>query len=368
MKISIGSKIIDGPFGGGMEFLKNLISFLENNGHTVINHLNDKDIDIILLTNPLISSETSTFDSYDIEFYLKFSNSQAIVFQRFNECDERKGTNNINFKLNKFNQVVDVNIFVSDWLKNNFNQFDLSKKKSYVVKGGPNKDIFNNKNKIYWNKKSKLKLVTHHWSDNLMKGYLEYKKLDNFLNSEKYRDLFEFTFIGNKPKDMKFNNIKVLEPLGGKDLASELKLHDIYITASENEPSGNHHMEGALCGLPILYKNSGATSEYCKDYGVSYEIDSFFDSLDLIKENYDNLVCKLNEYPYDFINAANSFDHIFSEIYDKKLEIIEEKNLKSNINILFKYMSNKFLRYLYNKYFSLKKLLGRTKYTIKNVT
>ena len=128
MKISIGSKIIDGPFGGGMEFLKNLISFLENNGHIVINHLNDKDIDVILLTNPLISSETSTFDSYDIEFYLKFANSQALVFQRFNECDERKGTNNINFKLNKFNQVVDVNIFVSDWLKNVFNHFDLSKK------------------------------------------------------------------------------------------------------------------------------------------------------------------------------------------------------------------------------------------------
>ena len=60
MKISIGSKIIDGPFGGGMEFLKNLISYLENNGHTVINHLNDEDIDLILLTNPLISSETST--------------------------------------------------------------------------------------------------------------------------------------------------------------------------------------------------------------------------------------------------------------------------------------------------------------------
>ena len=28
-----------------------------------------------------------------------------------------------------------------------------------------------------------------------MKGYLEYKQLDNFLNSEKYNDLFEFTFI-----------------------------------------------------------------------------------------------------------------------------------------------------------------------------
>ena len=90
MKISIGSKIIDGPFGGGNEFLKNFINYLENSGHTVINHLNDKDIDIILLTNPLISSETSSFDSYDIEYYLKFTNDRAIVFQRFNECDERK--------------------------------------------------------------------------------------------------------------------------------------------------------------------------------------------------------------------------------------------------------------------------------------
>ena len=368
MKISIGSKIIDGPFGGGNEFLKNFINYLENSGHTVINHLNDKDIDIILLTNPLISSETSSFDSYDIEYYLKFTNDQAIVFQRFNECDERKGTNNINFKLNKFNAVVDVNIFVSDWLKNVFNNFDLSKKKSYVVKGGPNKDIFNNKNKTYWNKTSKLKLVTHHWSDNLMKGYLEYKQLDNFLNSEKYNDLFEFTFIGNKPEDIEFKNIIVLDPLEGKNLANELKQHDIYITASKNEPSGNHHMEGALCGLPIMYLNSGATSEYCKDYGVSYEIENFLKSLELIKENYDNLINKLNEYPYDFLNAANNFDKIFNEIYKKKFEIIEERNLKSKFNIYFRYLLNKFFRYMYIKYYSLKKLLGRTKYTIKNVS
>ena len=95
MKISVGSKIVDGPFGGGNEFLKNLMNFLDKKGHTVINHLNDADIDIILLTNPLITSETSSFNSYDIEFYLKFYNSQAIVFQRFNECDERKGTQNI---------------------------------------------------------------------------------------------------------------------------------------------------------------------------------------------------------------------------------------------------------------------------------
>ena len=368
MKISIGSKIIDGPFGGGNEFLKNLINFLNNKGHTVINHLNDLDIDIILLTNPLISSETSSFNSYDIEFYLKFHNSQAIVFQRFNECDERKGTQIINNKLNKFNQVVDINLFVSNWLKNIFNGYELSKKKSYVVMGGPNKDIFNNKNKTYWNKKTKLKLVTHHWSDNLRKGYLEYKQLDNFLNSEKYKNLFEFTFIGNKPKDMQFNNINILQPLEAKDLANELKKHDIYITASENEPSGNHHMEGALCGLPILYKDSGSTSEYCNNFGVSYEIESFLKSLDSIKKDYDNFVSKLDGYPYDFLSAANYIDQLFNEAHHKKLEILGDRNLKSKKNIFIRYLFNKFIRFIYIKYFLLKKLLGKIKYNVKNVT
>ena len=81
MKISIGSKIVDGPFGGGNEFLRNLINFLDENGHTVINHLKDKDIDIILLTNPLVSSETSSFNSYDIEFYLKLLTIKHLYFK-----------------------------------------------------------------------------------------------------------------------------------------------------------------------------------------------------------------------------------------------------------------------------------------------
>ena len=367
MKISIGAKIIDGPFGGGNEFLKNLVEHLDQHGHKVINHLNDNDIDIIFMTNPLISSETSSFNSFDIEYYLKFCNNESIVFQRFNECDERKGTNGINVKLDKFNQVVDINIFVSNWLKDIFSKYDLSKKKSYVVMGGPNKKIFNSEDKSYWNKQSKLKLVTHHWSDNLMKGYLEYKQIDNLLDDENYKDIFEFTFIGNKPKNLEFNNINVLAPLSGESLSRELKKHHIYITASENEPSGNHHMEGALCGLPILFKDSGAISEYCRDFGVNYEIENFRKSLDLIKDNYDDLIIKLNEYPYDFLNAANDLSKIFEYSYSQKFKIIESRKLKSKISIFFRYYTNRFLRYSYDKYNFVKKILGRTKYNIKHV-
>ena len=34
--------------------------------------------------------------------------------------------------------------------------------------------------------------------------------------------------------------------------------HDLYISASINEPAGMHHIEGLLCGLPIIYRDNGA--------------------------------------------------------------------------------------------------------------
>ena len=52
MKISIGTNIKEGPWGGGNLFAINLIEYLRKNGHSVITNLNDDDIDIILITEP----------------------------------------------------------------------------------------------------------------------------------------------------------------------------------------------------------------------------------------------------------------------------------------------------------------------------
>ena len=59
MKISIGSKIFTGPWGGGNLFAKNLTNYLNNLGHNVIHDLYDDDIDLILLTDPRKSSYSS---------------------------------------------------------------------------------------------------------------------------------------------------------------------------------------------------------------------------------------------------------------------------------------------------------------------
>ena len=61
MKVSIGSKIVEGPWGGGNLFVKNMTEFLIDNGHQVIYDLSEPDIDLILLTDPRSRKESSYF-------------------------------------------------------------------------------------------------------------------------------------------------------------------------------------------------------------------------------------------------------------------------------------------------------------------
>ena len=97
MKISIGSKIVQGPWGGGNLFARNISNYLKNRGHEVYYDLTDPNLDLILLTDPRSRSESSsTFNHMEIEKYRKYVNPNVSVVQRINECDERKNTENIN--------------------------------------------------------------------------------------------------------------------------------------------------------------------------------------------------------------------------------------------------------------------------------
>ena len=90
MKISIGTNIKEGPWGGGNLFAKNLKFFLEKNGHDVYDNLLVDDLDIILITEPRKTSESSAFTHIDVKRYLDYVNDKTIVVHRINECDERK--------------------------------------------------------------------------------------------------------------------------------------------------------------------------------------------------------------------------------------------------------------------------------------
>ena len=122
-------------FWGGNEFVKNLISKLTEDGHVVLNNLKDPEIDIILLINPLIDSELSTFNNFDIDFYKTFINKKAISIHRINECDERKNTKKVNKAIINSNKNIDSNVYVSSWIKNLISLKEFQKNPILLQKG-----------------------------------------------------------------------------------------------------------------------------------------------------------------------------------------------------------------------------------------
>ena len=66
MKVSIGTNIKEGPWGGGNLFAKNLTKNLLKQGHKVVYDLADDDIDLILITEPRKTSESSAFTHIDM--------------------------------------------------------------------------------------------------------------------------------------------------------------------------------------------------------------------------------------------------------------------------------------------------------------
>ncbi|MFA5210880.1 MAG: glycosyltransferase [Patescibacteria group bacterium] len=323
MKICLNTKFIEGPFGGGMQFANFFYKKLKEKGFEVVNNLKDSDIDVIFHINPFpFLMESSSFSFLDAYVY-KLKNPKTIIIQRVNECDERKNTNYINNLLYKTVKYSDHIIYIASWLEKLFSdKYKIMKDKSAgVVLNGADNNIFNFKNKDFWNDGKKIKIVTHHWGADYNKGHFIYKKLDDLLNLDEFKNNFEFTFIGNIPKNIEYKNIKIIKPLSGNRLADELKKHDIYLTASLNEPAGMHHIEGALCGLPLLYINSGALPEYCNNFGLEFNNDNFEKKLLEMKNNYNFWLEKIKNY--------NNTAEKMVDNYIKK--ILELKNKQKNI-------------------------------------
>ena len=165
MKVSIGTNIKKGPWGGGNLFAINLKDYLLNMGYQVTTNLFENDIDIILITEPR-KTRIFSYTHIDVKGYLKYVNYDAIVVHRLNECDERKNTNFVNDYLIEANKISDQSVYVSNWLKDLFINQGITSKRNNVIYGGANSKIFNNHKFKPWDKSGKLKIVTHHWGAN----------------------------------------------------------------------------------------------------------------------------------------------------------------------------------------------------------
>ncbi|WP_417826649.1 hypothetical protein [Thalassospira povalilytica] len=330
MKVAIGYHIQDGPWGGGNRFASCLVKALQSEGHSVVFSLNDDDIDIILLTDPRVRSPNVSFGAGRILRYLFLKNSNAIVLHRINECDERKNTKFMNSLLKRANYCADHTVFVGSWLKDLPTWSGTLHTPSSVILNGADSEVFNSSGYKRWNHVEPLRLVTHHWGGNWMKGFDVYSQIDDMLSDGKWRGRMEFTYIGNLPDGFEFKNAKVLTPMNGRALSEELSRHHVYVTASICEPGGNHQNEGGACGLPLLYRNSGCLPEYCKGYGIQFDSDGFEGALEEMISNYEVYANQMKFWPHWASKTCREYLELFERLISDRDEIVNKRKLWRN--------------------------------------
>jgi glycosyltransferase involved in cell wall biosynthesis len=150
----------------------------------------------------------------------------------------------------------------------------------------------------------RLRLIATSWSDNPNKGADVFAWLDRHLD----RDRFELTFVGRAPAA--FERIRTVGPLASAPLAEELRRHDVYLAASQNDPCSNALLEALACGLPALYRASGGHPELVGDAGVP------FSEADELPEALERLEAEIQERRAAIRVAP------LSEIADRYLEVL----------------------------------------------
>ena len=309
MKIFFSLKPPINSFGGGAFFVKNIINYLGNKNIETTFEL-EKNIDIIFIIDPRKSNPN--YKKYSVVELLEYKNNNpnTKIIYRVNECDiKREVSINIEPLLVETMKIADYVVFVSKWLQKYFIEKYKLSINSTAILNGCNLEHFtpSKKEKFLTNK---IKLVTHHWSNNYLKGFHIYNALDKLLEN---RDDIEFTYIGNYNQGYQPKNINLLPVTSCKKLGDLLKEHDIYLTATQNEPGAMHYLEGLVCGLPILYcENGGGAQEICCMAGEEYSnIETLLAKISLIKNNYKSYTDKIN---YKYLDSQRCCEEYYRVI------------------------------------------------------
>ena len=322
MKVSLGMKLRSGPWGGGNAFGRALADYLRDRGEQVFFDLRQPDLDIILLTDPRPQSASASYRHREIIRYLLRRNRRALVVHRVNECDERKGTRGVNRMLLQANRCADHTVFVSSWLRDLFVRRGIPCPSCSVICNGSDTSVFHARGYERWDGKPPLKLVSHHWSGNWMKGFDIYERLDMMLASEPLRSAVSFTYIGNVPRGFTFRHSRHVPAVADSRLADLIRQHHVYLTASLNEPGSNHQNEGACCGLPLLYRHSGCLPEYCHGFGIAFTEADFDKRLQEMAAAYHGWADRMDAYPHTAGRMCDSYYRLFADLAAERDRII----------------------------------------------
>jgi glycosyltransferase involved in cell wall biosynthesis len=255
--LSIFHKFAPPPSGGGHQFLRALSHECQQRGLTVENNSISH------------STRACLFNSFNFDErrLRRMRRSSVLYVHRVDgPIDQYRGTDNgIDRHIWLINQTfADKTIFQSRYSLEKHLTLGMEFSNPVVCMNAADPSIFNSSNRIAFSSDRKVRLIASSWSDNINKGSAVYTWLDQNLDWSR----FEFVFVGRSP--VKFQNIKIIDPIPSKEMAIQLKQNDIYITASRNDPCSNSLIEALSCGSPALYLRSGGHPEIVKNAGLGF--------------------------------------------------------------------------------------------------
>lgn len=281
------------PFGGGNIAVSNLLDFFQCNITDVeVTHDLRPDIDLYLVIDPHTGRHKSA-GLDEIISYRDNTNPNVPILLRINDCDVTRP--NLPKHLSREAKILEHwskitwVIFNSEFIRNYYLELRGSAiPNCEVIYNGCDDTIFYPRATARTGEITKI--VTHHWSSNVNKGYKTYLQLWHYCQ---HQDNLDFTFIGKNVPDF-FSEVPIVGPLVKTGLAAALRDQSIYITDARNEACPNHVIEAIMTGLPVLFHDgAGGASELCNmgDTPLGESFSCFEDiphKIEKIKKNYES--------------------------------------------------------------------------------
>tara|TARA_R110000824_G_scaffold226167_1_gene413869 strand:- start:206 stop:1111 length:906 start_codon:yes stop_codon:yes gene_type:complete len=255
IKVNILYEFNDQPWGGGNQFLKTLKKDFQKTG-SYTNSI--KGADIVLFNSHHIKPELiSAKKSYPSKIFVHRVDGPIRLYNDLSDIRD-------SIVYNSNNELANATIFQSDWsMKKNIEMGMLDNKPKAVILNGSDLEIFKPKKQKKENVKTRI--ISTSFSPNMKKGFAVYQMLDENLDFNK----FEYVFAGANP--VKFKNINHFGVLDSARLSEELRLSDIFITASENDPCSNSLIEALNSELTCFALNSGGHTEILNNKDMLFD-------------------------------------------------------------------------------------------------
>jgi glycosyltransferase involved in cell wall biosynthesis len=339
--IHIFPEVVEGPFGGGNQFAKALRANLMSRGKYAGRV---EDANVLLFNGYPFRSPLIFYQA--MRWKQKKPDERAILMR----IDGPIATTRHDATSEKFDRALytfstlaaDGVICQSQWSHEQISKHALAPQKCAftIIGNAPNPELFYPPKLREPISGRRVRIVATSWSSNPHKGFQTYSWLDQHLDFER----FDFSVIA--PTVTRYENIKVLDPVGQTELGHLLRASDIYLTASRLESCSNAVLEALHCGLPVIAPNASSHPEYVPSLDLLFNKKEEIPSL--LEQVKNNMVRYQKEiYAQSIDQIAQCYLEFIITCRQSKLKIIDKNESKEFLNsneIKYGRFSDYFLR------------------------